>query len=98
MILFHRTGPQSPRTILKSGFVDGPAYSEMLDVAGVWLSDRIMNVRRASCSSKSRMDSQDSELADIEIIEDGKPYREWCVPAVIVNRTAAVRITDSGEQ
>ena len=38
------------------------------------------------------MDLPDAELADFEIIEDGIPYQEWCVPATLVNQAAAVRI------
>ena len=27
-----------------------------------------------------------------ELVEDGKPYREWCIPAEIINRHGAVRL------
>jgi hypothetical protein len=30
-------------------------------------------------------------ISDYELIEDGKPYREWCVPARILNRYARTR-------
>ena len=31
-------------------------------------------------------------LADYEVIEDGKPYREWCAPAELVNRNGTVTL------
>jgi hypothetical protein len=31
-----------------------------------------------------------SALADFELIEEGKPYREWCVPAEIIRTKATV--------
>ena len=31
-------------------------------------------------------------IADWELIEDGKPYREWCVPAALLNERATARL------
>ena len=31
------------------------------------------------------------ELADYELIEEGKPYREWCIPAHVIRRCGKVR-------
>ena len=31
-------------------------------------------------------------VVDWEIVEDGKPYREWCVPAALINTHAAVTL------
>jgi hypothetical protein len=27
-----------------------------------------------------------------ELVEEGKPYREWCIPAEIINRSGTVRL------
>ena len=40
--------------------------------------------------SASPESSQETDLADFELVEDAKPYREWCVPAELVNRVAVV--------
>jgi hypothetical protein len=36
----------------------------------------------------------DFDLDSWEIIEEGKPYREWCVPARILNRFPRRLISD----
>lgn len=33
-----------------------------------------------------------TDLSEYEIVEDGKPWREWCVPAALLNRAATVRV------
>jgi hypothetical protein len=33
-------------------------------------------------------------LAGKELIEDGKPYREWVIPARLINEQARVHIVD----
>jgi len=35
------------------------------------------------------------ELSDYELIEQGKTYREWCVPSKIVRRIATLSILPS---
>jgi hypothetical protein len=39
----------------------------------------------------------DTNLADFEIIEDCKPYREWCVPAALINSLATVTQMSEGD-
>lgn len=38
----------------------------------------------------------ESKIAQYEVIEDGKTYREWLIPAKQINEKAAVRIIDEG--
>jgi hypothetical protein len=33
-------------------------------------------------------------LAAFEWVEEGKPYREWLVPAAVLNEAATVRLLD----
>lgn len=97
VILYHSTEPRSAQLILQNGFVDGPAYSELLNIAGVWLSDRPLDGNEGAKGDvllEVQMDLEDAELADFEVIEDGKPYREWCAPAALVNQNAAVRLVE----
>ena len=100
MILIHRTGPESAADILKNGFVDGPAYTELADIAGVFLSDRPLDSNESANGGvllEVQIGLHEADLADFELVEDDKPYREWCVPAALVNRAAACRIVDSDE-
>ena len=100
MILFHRTEPERAEGILKNGFVDGPAYAELADVAGVWLSDCPLDCNEGAKGDvllEVQIGLQEADLADFELEEDGKPYREWCVPATLLNRTAVCRIAGSDD-
>jgi hypothetical protein len=102
MVLFHCTELQSAQAILKNGFVDGPVYPELLNICGVWLSDRPLDCNEGAWGSvllEVQMDLQETELADFELGEEGKTYREWCVPAALVNQAAvARRVADESQQ
>ncbi len=34
----------------------------------------------------------DVDLGDFEVIREGAPYREWCVPATLINERATVTV------
>lgn len=34
------------------------------------------------------------DLAGFELVEDTKPYREWCVPAALLNELATLRLVE----
>jgi hypothetical protein len=41
------------------------------------------------------LDIPESKLAEWEWVEDGKPYREWRIPAEVINRRGVVsRVED----
>ena len=40
------------------------------------------------------LDMGEDDLASYEWSEEGKPYREWLIPAAIVNARATVRIVE----
>jgi hypothetical protein len=40
------------------------------------------------------LDCRESAIAEFEWIEDGKPYREWLIPARFINKHGSVRIAD----
>lgn len=82
MRLYHRT-PQ-PEAILRDGFRDRRGS---LDLTGVWLSDVPLDINEgAKGSTVLSIEIPDEALVDLEVGEKGKPYREWCVPAEVVNR------------
>jgi hypothetical protein len=38
------------------------------------------------------------DLGDFELVEEGESYREWCVPAAVINQLGTVRLlTDDDE-
>jgi len=38
--------------------------------------------------------TDDLDLDEWELVEEGKPYREWCVPAELLNRFPRRLLTD----
>lgn len=78
--------------ILRGGFRDSTS-SSFPWVSGVYLSDQPLDVNEgAVCDQVLVVDlSDDTPLDAYEIIESGKPYREWVVPAAIVNTHGQVR-------
>jgi hypothetical protein len=38
------------------------------------------------------------DLPYFELVEEGKPYRKWCIPAEIINRYGTVRFATSDEE
>ena len=98
--LFHRT-PAGDQ-ILADGFRDrtGSYMMPGLTLAGVWLPDCALDGNEGAGGGDLLEVAlpDDVELAPFEVIEDGKPYREWCVPAALVNERAAVRLMSEDEE
>jgi hypothetical protein len=86
MILFHRTNVAAQ--IQAGGFRDSTAcYMTDRLHTGIWFS----NVPRdesegADGDTLLRMNVPEELIADFEWIEEGKGYREWLIPAAIVNQ------------
>src|SRR5215472_8177161 len=68
-------------------------------LSGVWVADRPLDPGDFGGSGVETdllaIDVPDAALADFEVYEDGKPYREWCVPATLLN---AGRVQVTGVQ
>ncbi|WP_064423118.1 hypothetical protein [Mycobacterium sp. GA-1285] len=65
-----------------------------LELTGVWLGDRPMDINEGAKGDEVlRVEfGDDVDLDEFEVIEDGKPYREWCVPAALINAQATVTL------
>lgn len=86
MLLYHRTfaAPE----ILKSGFVDGHGkYLTDRVWCGVWFADRPLDINEgADGDVVLAVDIPDDLLEYYEWVEENKAYREFLVPAEVVNR------------
>lgn len=89
MRLYHRTREERASSILKDGFKDGSGYYDSSQIfRGVWFSDRPLEINDGVTGDALiavDLPIQDADLADFEWIEEGKPYREWLVPAELIN-------------
>ena len=85
--------------ILKEGFRDG-VDNHGWGIVGVWVSDYPLG-----CGEGCKGDHLigiDCRLSDEvldfhEIKEDDKPYREWLIPAALLNANCDLRVADRDE-
>lgn len=90
MKLYHRT--PHPEAILRDGFRD-PRGS--LNLTGVWLSDVPLDENEgAKGPTVLSVKIPVEERVDLEVVEVGKPYREWCLPSDLVNRFGPPSVVD----
>jgi hypothetical protein len=102
MILFHRTTPTAAASILPNGFIDRTGtYMTGQEFAGVWLSDVPLDYGQgAKGTTLLRIHTAltEGDLSEFEWVEDGKPYREWLVPADLINTTSKVEEVNFEEE
>jgi hypothetical protein len=96
MKLYHRTNAANAEAILRDGFRDSVGtYLTDQEWTGVWVSDRPFDEgAEESTLLQIELALPEDAIADYEWIEDGKGYREWLVPARLLNEHANVRVVD----
>jgi hypothetical protein len=95
MILYHRTSQEAASAILADGFQDVEGTYLTCNVhRGVWLADRPLDENEGAFGNVVlKVEGIDERtIADCEWIEDGKPYREWLIPAAVLNETGRTSI------
>jgi hypothetical protein len=85
MILYHRTSAAD--AILRDGFKDTTGYYlTSTEYNGVWFSDVPLDGNEgADGDMLLAVEIPEEVIAEYEWIEEGKPYREWLIPADLVN-------------
>jgi hypothetical protein len=96
---YHATTDKAARAILRHGFKDATGcYMTAQRRTGVWLSNVPLDVNEGTKGNiliEVTLDLSKRALAKYEWIEEGKPYREWLMPAALINpRTRRLRIVD----
>lgn len=91
---FHRTTRGAAAVILRQGFVDSEGfYGFGLPVRGVWLSAVPLTENEGAegdCLLGVKINPV--RIKRHEVIEPGKPYREYLVPTALLNRAAKVYV------
>jgi hypothetical protein len=82
--------------IVRGGFRDGTGsylFAE-LTLTGVFVADCPVDCNEGAQGDQVLIvEVPDAvDLGEFEIVEDGKPYREWCIPAALLNRHATVSL------
>ena len=96
LVLFHVTSEARATSIPTNGLIDGEdGYMTDQTFRGVWLSDRPLDANEGACGETILQVSfpPTIDLADYEWVEEGKGYREWCVPADLINSEAKVSVS-----
>jgi hypothetical protein len=86
MELYHRT--DAAKAILAEGFRDATgSYMTTNEYSGVWLSDQPLDANEGAFGrSLLVIDVPEPLIVQYEWIERGKGFREFLVPAELVNR------------
>jgi hypothetical protein len=89
--LYHRTTRANAALIRRDGFLDrDDRYTSDFDDRGVWFSDQArqaMDVGSGGSVMSIDLALSQQELAVFEWTQDEAPYREWLIPAPLVNAT-----------
>ena len=95
MIVYHVT--YEADAILTDGFRDGEGTYLTANVyRGGWVSDIPLDVNGGAVGNRLlAIDLPETVIADFEWVEDDKAYREWLVPAEVLNRFPVTEIIDS---
>ena len=93
LTVYHCTNEAAARQILADGFRNTTArYLTDREWSRVWVSDRpLNNSEGASGEMLLQVEIAEEVLKPYEWIEEGKPYREWLVPARILNQDGQVK-------
>jgi hypothetical protein len=103
IVLWHRTTEGAQMRILRSGFRDGKGpYLTAEHHRGVWLSNVPLSVgegtpdgpllRVAVAISAAKL------VREYEWIEEDKPYREFLLPAAVLNACARVELVSADKE
>jgi hypothetical protein len=101
LIFYHRTN--QAEAILQSGFRDfeGSYGLEGMTLQGIWLSDMPIDCNEGAKGDELLEVSLAEDCCDLdyyELIMEGRRYREWCLPAEILNRYGKVRLLSDEEE
>jgi hypothetical protein len=97
--LFHRCYAEDADTILRVGFKEGTGtYLTSHEHSGVWLSNIPLDANEGAFGDTIlgvELDLSEKELGQFEWIEEDKGYREFLIPAELVNGKAKVRVIEN---
>ena len=96
LILYHRTTRENAQSILASGFRNGTGtYGIAREVSGVWLSDVPLDINDGAEGNtvfEITVSLSEDQLQPYEWIEQVKRFREWCIPAAVLEGHVTTRI------
>lgn len=100
MKLYHRTSSEAAEAILASGFRDATGkYMTSSEHTGVWVANRPLDANEgADGDALLELTIDEALIADYEWVQEPSfGYREWLVPAAVLNTSASTRSVDEDE-
>jgi hypothetical protein len=95
VVLYHHTSIDNARAILCDGFRDSAGFFlNTRTWTGVWFSSIPTSTEDGEVVLTVKLDIDEQELARWEWSGEGRDYREWLIPADIVNRRGKIQLTD----
>jgi hypothetical protein len=97
MVLYHRTNAADD--ILRDGFRDGEgSYMSDVILRGVWLSAVPLGDEEGARGNQVlEVDLPDALAIEHEVVEEGRQFREFLVPADLLNRQGRARLLSQEE-
>ncbi len=98
MTLYHSTTLAAAKVICADGFKDNTRnYLTGSKHTGVWLSNYPLDENEGCKGNTVLVVSglDESGIAEYEWIEQGKPYRDWLVPARMLNGRVTIELLES---
>lgn len=93
-VFYHVTNPDAATEIERNGFIDGEGYYGLNieePLRGVFLSDTILDANEGAWGEIVLAVEIDEQLIVArELPEEGRNYREWHVPAELLNARASI--------
>jgi hypothetical protein len=103
MKLFRRVTPEEAERVVNAGFENHSGrYLTEQEWEGVWVSDAPLDCNEgvsngATVLIEIELALPESDITDYEWVEEGKPYREWLLPAELINAHAKARVLSEEE-
>lgn len=98
LIFYHLTSAENARAIVNNGFRDSIGhFLTNRTWTGVWLSCRPPETADSLPGHSLlvvHLEMSEPESARWEFTGEGRPYREWLIPAKILNRRATVGLVE----
>jgi hypothetical protein len=95
-VFYHTTTAAAADSIAREGFKDRTGsylFVDGLKLTGVWIANCPMTVNEGAKGEtllEIELAQTYKQIDQYEVKEHGKPYREWCVPATLLNQHAQV--------
>jgi hypothetical protein len=89
MIFFYHTTNVADE-ILRNKFQDTTKIIDGTSFAGVWLAEKPVGAKGDQILMIGFSGLGVIDFGNYEVVEEGKPYREWCIPAVEINKVAQI--------